>query len=49
MTVLIVTNDFQDYRKGDEITDPDTVAEILASEWNANVVRTERAEDHSTH
>ena len=28
---LVVTQDFGEYKRGDEITDPDTVAFILAS------------------
>lgn len=49
-TVLIVTNDFHDYKKGAEITDPDKIAEILGSEFHVNVVKTSRAEeDAGTH
>lgn len=38
MIKLIVTNDFGDYQRGDQITDPDKVAEIRAGHNAANVV-----------
>lgn len=34
---LVVTHEFGPYKKGDEITDADTIAKILADE-NANKV-----------
>lgn len=35
---LIVTNPFGDYQRGDQISDPATIAEIRASHNAANVV-----------
>ncbi len=40
---LLVINPFGDHAKGDFITDPVTVAEILASEDSANVVKVAKA------
>ena len=36
---LIVTNAFGDFAKGDQITDPKAIADVLASDASANVVR----------
>lgn len=37
---LIVTNAFASYSKGDQITDPAEVADVLASDNAENVVKT---------
>jgi hypothetical protein len=39
--ILTVTNAFSDYRRGDQITEPKAVKEILASDFASNVVKVE--------
>jgi hypothetical protein len=41
-TVLIVVEPFKDYAKGDAIEDPQTVADVLASDQAHHVVKTLR-------
>lgn len=38
MLALVVTNAFADYQRGDQITDPEKVAELRDSHNAANVV-----------
>ena len=38
MLALVVTNDFADYKRGDQITDPAVIAEIREAGQEANVV-----------
>ncbi len=40
MWVLTVVRDFGDFRRGDQITDPQLIAQILQSPNAANVVKT---------
>jgi len=42
---LVVKLPFADYQVGDEITDPDTVAAIVASEQQHNVIKVNVAAD----
>lgn len=44
---LVVKEPFQDYAKGDEIVDPQKVAEILASEQAAHVLKVAVAQTQS--
>lgn len=37
---LVVREPFENYAKGDEITDPDAVEFILASDYEQNVIKT---------
>lgn len=39
--ILIVTNPFDDYARGAQITDPKTIQEVLASDFASNVVKVE--------
>jgi hypothetical protein len=36
---LVVTNEFADYVKGQEITDPDEISRVLNSHLDAHVVK----------
>lgn len=39
--ILTVTNPFDDYARGAQITDPKTIQEVLASDFASNVVKVE--------
>ena len=39
---LVVVHAFGDYQRGDEITDPDTIAKILKSENAPKVVKVKK-------
>ncbi|QOR55281.1 MAG: hypothetical protein SHS37scaffold220_50 [Phage 67_12] len=46
MTIkLVVTSDFADYKRGDQITDPDTVAAIRDSNNASSVVPVDVTDD----
>lgn len=36
---LIVISDFLDHVRGDEITEPALIAQLLASEWSGSVMK----------
>ena len=44
MLVLTVIHPFGDYRRGDRITDPDTIKEVLASENAHHAVKSDAKE-----
>jgi hypothetical protein len=44
MRILVVKSDFGDWRRGDEIADPQAVEAILAGEQSQHVTVTEREE-----
>lgn len=44
MLALVVTNPFGGHEKGDQITDPDQIKEILEGEHAHHVVRVELAD-----
>jgi hypothetical protein len=44
MKVLVVKSHFGQYAKGDVITDPDEIAEVLAGENAPNVIPAEHQE-----
>lgn len=39
--VLVVTNPFGDYARGAQITDAQTISDVLASDFAVNVVKVE--------
>lgn len=40
---LVVIENFANYTKGDIITDPEIIMELINSEWSANVVKKPKA------